>query len=105
MDEVASHMGNETTTTDDRATKNGSLLRRLCQFLNFYKMAIGKKRAREMEPKEEKKRKHVKLEGKEGLSDKPVKISINIKKVPKQKAQNRRAQSNLNVQATSTFIY
>lgn len=33
MDEVASH-----TTTDGRATKNGSLLCRWCQSADFYKM-------------------------------------------------------------------
>jgi hypothetical protein len=55
-------------------------------------MFIGKKRAREMEPKEKKGRKREK-----GPSDKPVKVKVKVKKVPKQKALNRRAQS--------TFIY
>lgn len=76
---------------DGRATRDGSW----CQPPDFYKMAIGKKRvaefeSEEMEPKEEKKRKRIRVEG---PSDKPV-----IKKVPKQKA---RAQLN----PISTSIY
>ena len=47
-------------------------------------MDIGKKRAKDMEPKERKTRKRVKVEG---PSDKPVKVSVKIKKVPKQKGR------------------
>ena len=75
MDEVASHTGNKWRQS-------------LCQSPDFYKMATGKKRAGEMEPREEKKRKRVRVEGPS---------VIKIKKVPKQKA---RAQLN----GISTFI-
>ena len=88
MDEVATQHRNVLTVTaggPPRGSK-GALLCRWRQFLTLNKMMTGKgRRAKEMEPKEDRDRKRIKVD--EDSSVKTVKTSIKKPKVHKGRAQ------------------